>query len=173
MFPQRAHKYSFVVNDYESIPKQEWTPGPQTGRQEHFCTISPVPSSINSSIPPPRPPSDGRFTPQPEKNDYPADEGWQWQENIQAWANCHTWDLNAKNKTHQIPHYNTHPFLICLASKLRGNPLQAQVAADEPSQHDETPIPGLSQPSEQHEDASTHGPEPEVAPTRSMEEPVG
>ncbi|MBW0467923.1 hypothetical protein O181_007638 [Austropuccinia psidii MF-1] len=44
----------------------------------------------------------------------------------------------------------------------------------EPSQHNEPPIPGPSQsyksqvPS--HEDALTHEPEPEVAPTQSMEE---
>ncbi|MBW0525305.1 hypothetical protein O181_065020 [Austropuccinia psidii MF-1] len=34
------------------------------------------------STPLPRPPSDGHFTPQPELSDYPADEGWQWQEDI-------------------------------------------------------------------------------------------
>ncbi|MBW0490043.1 hypothetical protein O181_029758 [Austropuccinia psidii MF-1] len=40
----------------------------------------------------------------------------------------------------------------------------------EPSQHHEPPIPGPSQPSEPHEDTSTCEPEPEVAPTQSMEE---
>ncbi|MBW0508229.1 hypothetical protein O181_047944 [Austropuccinia psidii MF-1] len=54
---------SFVVNDDESIPKCELMPGPQTGRWEQFWTISPVPSSINFSTPPPRPPSNGHFTP--------------------------------------------------------------------------------------------------------------
>ncbi|MBW0494744.1 hypothetical protein O181_034459 [Austropuccinia psidii MF-1] len=43
----------------------------------------------------------------------------------------------------------------------------------ESSQHNEAPIPGPSQPSEPHEDASTHGPEPEMDPTQSMEEPFG
>ncbi|MBW0496900.1 hypothetical protein O181_036615 [Austropuccinia psidii MF-1] len=43
----------------------------------------------------------------------------------------------------------------------------------EPSQHDEPPIPGPSQLSKPHEDASTRWPEPEVAPTQSMEEPFG
>ncbi|MBW0484005.1 hypothetical protein O181_023720 [Austropuccinia psidii MF-1] len=43
---------------------------------------------------------------------------------------CHPWDSNAKNKTQEIPHNKTHLFLVCLASKLRGNPLQAQVAPD-------------------------------------------
>ncbi|MBW0462274.1 hypothetical protein O181_001989 [Austropuccinia psidii MF-1] len=43
----------------------------------------------------------------------------------------------------------------------------------EPSQHNEPPIPGRSQASEPHEDPSTCEPEPEVAPTQSMEEPSG
>ncbi|MBW0503448.1 hypothetical protein O181_043163 [Austropuccinia psidii MF-1] len=41
------------------------------------------------STPPPRPPSNGHFTLQLEKSDYLANEGWQWQEDIQAWADCH------------------------------------------------------------------------------------
>ncbi|MBW0492046.1 hypothetical protein O181_031761 [Austropuccinia psidii MF-1] len=35
------------------------------------------------------PPSNGHFTPLPEPSDYPANEGWRWQEDIKAWANCH------------------------------------------------------------------------------------
>ncbi|MBW0512308.1 hypothetical protein O181_052023 [Austropuccinia psidii MF-1] len=41
----------------------------------------------------------------------------------------------------------------------------------EPSQTDEPPIPGPSPSSKPHEDILTHEPEPEVAPTQSMEEP--
>ncbi|MBW0570432.1 hypothetical protein O181_110147 [Austropuccinia psidii MF-1] len=41
---------------------------------------------------------------------------------------CHRWDSNAKNKTPRIPPEKTFPFLVCLASKPRSNPLQAQVA---------------------------------------------
>ncbi|MBW0561884.1 hypothetical protein O181_101599 [Austropuccinia psidii MF-1] len=41
----------------------------------------------------------------------------------------------------------------------------------EPSKPNEPPIPSLSQPSEPHEDTLTCEPEPEVAPTQSMEEP--
>ncbi|MBW0537622.1 hypothetical protein O181_077337 [Austropuccinia psidii MF-1] len=41
----------------------------------------------------------------------------------------------------------------------------------EPSQHNEPPIPGPSQHSNRHEEASAPGPEPEVAPMQSMEEP--
>ncbi|MBW0461163.1 hypothetical protein O181_000878 [Austropuccinia psidii MF-1] len=61
----------FVVDNDESIPKQEWTPRPQTGSWECFCTISLAPLSINLSPPP----SDGHFTPSPEKSDYPSHEG--------------------------------------------------------------------------------------------------
>ncbi|MBW0547813.1 hypothetical protein O181_087528, partial [Austropuccinia psidii MF-1] len=43
---------------------------------------------------------------------------------------CPQWDSNTKNKTPQIPPDKTIPFLVCLASKPRGNPLQAQVAPD-------------------------------------------
>ncbi|MBW0461950.1 hypothetical protein O181_001665 [Austropuccinia psidii MF-1] len=42
-----------------------------------------------------------------------------------------------------------------------------------PSQYDEPPIPGQSQPSEPHEDTLTHEPEPELALMQSMEEPFG
>ncbi|MBW0591692.1 hypothetical protein O181_131407 [Austropuccinia psidii MF-1] len=41
---------------------------------------------------------------------------------------CHRWDSNAKNKTPRIPPNKTLLFLVCLASKPRGNPLQALVA---------------------------------------------
>ncbi|MBW0523929.1 hypothetical protein O181_063644 [Austropuccinia psidii MF-1] len=51
--PRRPYKDSFLVDNDKSIPMQEWTPGPQTGRQEQFRTISPVPSSIDLSTPPP------------------------------------------------------------------------------------------------------------------------
>ncbi|MBW0548910.1 hypothetical protein O181_088625 [Austropuccinia psidii MF-1] len=51
--------------------------------------------------------------------------------------------------------------------------LQANSATpDKPSQPNEPPIPGPSQPSEPREDTLTCEPEPEVAPTQSMEEPV-
>ncbi|MBW0545400.1 hypothetical protein O181_085115 [Austropuccinia psidii MF-1] len=82
---------------------------------------------------------------------------------------CHPWDSNAENQNNQIPHDKTLPFLVCLASKLRGNPLQAQVAANEPPQHNESTIPG--QPSEPHKNALTCEPEPEVAPMKSREAP--
>ncbi|MBW0529738.1 hypothetical protein O181_069453 [Austropuccinia psidii MF-1] len=43
----------------------------------------------------------------------------------------------------------------------------------EPSQTDEPPIPGPSPSSKPHADVPTREPEPEVAPTQSMEEPFG
>ncbi|MBW0564294.1 hypothetical protein O181_104009 [Austropuccinia psidii MF-1] len=60
------------------------------------------------------------------------------------------------------------------ASKLCSNPLQAKVATNEPSRHNEPPIPGLSKASDSqlpsHENNLTREPEPEVASTQSLEE---
>ncbi|MBW0495460.1 hypothetical protein O181_035175 [Austropuccinia psidii MF-1] len=52
-----------------------------------------------------------------------------------------------------------------------GNPLQAQVAPDKPSQPHEPPIPGMNPSSEPPEDVPTCEPEPEGAPMQSTEEP--
>ncbi|MBW0471371.1 hypothetical protein O181_011086 [Austropuccinia psidii MF-1] len=49
--PRHPCEESFVVNNDESIPKREWTPGPQTGRWEQFQTIRPVPSIIDIYTP--------------------------------------------------------------------------------------------------------------------------
>ncbi|MBW0486672.1 hypothetical protein O181_026387 [Austropuccinia psidii MF-1] len=88
---------------------------------------------------------------------------------------CHPWDSKAKKKTHQIRRNKTLPFLVCLTSKLHGRPLQAQVAPDEPSQHNEPLIPGPSQASDSqlssHENDLNCEPEPDVAPMQSLEEP--
>ncbi|MBW0562867.1 hypothetical protein O181_102582, partial [Austropuccinia psidii MF-1] len=99
---------------------------------------------------------------------------------------CHRWDSNAKNKTPQIAPDKTLPFLVCLASKPCGNPLQAQVAPDgqrnysaltdsysflRTLQTKEPPIPGPSPSSQPPEDVMTREPEPEVAPMQSTEEP--
>ncbi|MBW0473406.1 hypothetical protein O181_013121 [Austropuccinia psidii MF-1] len=89
---------------------------------------------------------------------------------------CHPWDSNSKNQTNQIPRDETLPFLVCLASKLRSNRPQAQVAPNgwrTYSAVNEPPIPAPSPSSKPHEDVPTHEPEPEVAPTQSMEEPFG
>ncbi|MBW0561503.1 hypothetical protein O181_101218 [Austropuccinia psidii MF-1] len=89
---------------------------------------------------------------------------------------CHPWDSNAKNTTHLIPPDKTHPLHLCLASKPRGNPLQARVAPDGwgtyPT-HDEPPIPGPSPSSKPPEDVPTCESEPDVALTHSTEEPFG
>ncbi|MBW0558147.1 hypothetical protein O181_097862 [Austropuccinia psidii MF-1] len=61
--PRRPCEDSLVVDNDEAISKRKWTPGPQAGQRERFWIISPVPSSIDLSTPPPRPPSDGHFTP--------------------------------------------------------------------------------------------------------------
>ncbi|MBW0561842.1 hypothetical protein O181_101557, partial [Austropuccinia psidii MF-1] len=138
---------SFVVNNDETISGGEWTPGPQAGRQEPFWTISHVPSSIELSTPPPRPPSDGHFTTRPERSHHPADEGWQLERTFElgpiVTMSCHQWDSNAK----------------------------VLVAPDEPSQTNEPPIPGPSPSSQPPEDNMTCEPQHEVAPTQSTEEP--
>ncbi|MBW0460903.1 hypothetical protein O181_000618 [Austropuccinia psidii MF-1] len=137
--PRHPCKDSFVVDHDESIPEQEWMPGPQTGRRECFRMISPIPSSINLSTPALRPLSNEQNPPNPPQQDSPVP--------------C-------------IPHKQT---LRQPTPDLSGTQWSEGVFR-EPSQHDEPPIPGPSQPSKPHEDASAHGPEPEVAPTQSMEE---
>ncbi|MBW0529479.1 hypothetical protein O181_069194 [Austropuccinia psidii MF-1] len=103
-------------------------PGPQTGRHKQFWMISPVPSSIDLSTPPTRPLSKGHFTPQPERSDYPGNGERTFDLVPIVTMSFHPWDSNAKKKTNQIPRNKTLPFLVCLASKLRGNQPQAQVA---------------------------------------------
>ncbi|MBW0558559.1 hypothetical protein O181_098274 [Austropuccinia psidii MF-1] len=68
---------------------------------------------------------------------------------------CHPWDSNVKN---QIPGNKT----------LRELTLPPFV---EPSQYNEPPIPGPSPSSEPHQDFLACGPEPKVAPRKSLEEP--
>ncbi|MBW0588517.1 hypothetical protein O181_128232 [Austropuccinia psidii MF-1] len=63
----------------------------------------------------------------------------------------------------------TLPFLVFLASKLRGNQWLEDLF-HKPSQTNEPPIPGPSPSSEPHEDVQTREPESEVALTQSMEE---
>ncbi|MBW0547720.1 hypothetical protein O181_087435, partial [Austropuccinia psidii MF-1] len=91
---------------------------------------------------------------------------------------CHPWDSNAKNKTHQIPPQKDSP-VQCTPSKKTPQqptpgPSGTQWSEDlfrEPSQHNKPPIPGPSPSSKPPEDIPTCEPEPEVAPTQSMEEP--
>ncbi|MBW0497457.1 hypothetical protein O181_037172 [Austropuccinia psidii MF-1] len=72
---RRPCEDSFVVNNDESIPKLA---DRNTSRKLALCP--------QVSIFPP--PSNGHFTPQLEQSDYPDNEGWKWQEDIQAWADC-------------------------------------------------------------------------------------
>ncbi|MBW0478963.1 hypothetical protein O181_018678 [Austropuccinia psidii MF-1] len=122
------------------------------------------------------PPSNGHFTPQPERSDYPANEGWQLQDEIQALANCHPWDSNSKNPPNSPQQDFPIPHMPC--EQTLGQPTPGSSGSQwledlfcEPSQNNEPPIPGPSQASEPHEDPSTCEPEPEVASTQSTEEP--
>ncbi|MBW0500896.1 hypothetical protein O181_040611 [Austropuccinia psidii MF-1] len=92
---------------------------------------------------------------------------------------CHPWDPKAKKKPTESPTTKLTRFLYALQAKCaatHSRPSGIRWSEDlfhECSQHNEPPIPGPSQPSQPHEDASTHEPEPEGAPMQSMEEPFG
>ncbi|MBW0541175.1 hypothetical protein O181_080890, partial [Austropuccinia psidii MF-1] len=85
--PRSPCKDSFVVDDDETISAREWTPGPQAGRWERFRMISPVPSSIDLSTPPPRPPSNDSPVPslpceQTPRQPTPGPSGTRWSEEL-------------------------------------------------------------------------------------------
>ncbi|MBW0563611.1 hypothetical protein O181_103326 [Austropuccinia psidii MF-1] len=138
-----------MVNDDESIPDREWTPGPQTGRQEHLWKISPVPSSIDLSTPPARPPSNGHFTPRPERKPN---------------------QLNPPQQDSPIPSFPCEQTLQQPTPGLSGTQWLEDLFC-EPLQMDAPPIPGPSPSSKPHEDVPNCEPEPEVASKQSMEEP--
>ncbi|MBW0478773.1 hypothetical protein O181_018488 [Austropuccinia psidii MF-1] len=73
---------------------------------------------------------------------------------------CHPLDSNAKKKTNQFPRNKNLPFLVCLASKLRGNRPQAQLAPNSQRTYSVPPIPGPSPSSKPHEDVPTPHPTP-------------
>ncbi|MBW0481065.1 hypothetical protein O181_020780 [Austropuccinia psidii MF-1] len=146
---------SFGVNNDESIPKREWTPGPQTGRQEQLRTIRPVPSSINLSTP-----LLGHHLMVTSLLDQSKVIIWLMKDGngkrtfelgLIVTMSFHPWDSNAKNKTNQIPCNKTLPFLVC-----------------QPSQPNEPPIPGLSPSSKPHEDIPSCEPEPELVPLHPL-----
>ncbi|MBW0540610.1 hypothetical protein O181_080325 [Austropuccinia psidii MF-1] len=164
-------KDSFVVNNDGTISKHKLTPGPQAGRRERFWMSSPVPSSIDFSTHHPMVTS---LLDRSEVIIWPmkdCDGKRTFKLGLIVTMPCHQWDSKAKNKTHRIPPNKTLPFLVCLASKPHGNPLQSQVPLDKPSRMEEPPIPGPSPSSQPPEDVPTREPEPEVAPMQSMEEP--
>ncbi|MBW0476603.1 hypothetical protein O181_016318 [Austropuccinia psidii MF-1] len=77
---------------------------------------------------------------------------------------CNSWDSHTKNQTNRMPRNKTLPFLVCLASKLCSNLPQAPVAPNGWRTYSTSIL-------KPHEDVLTCEPEPEVAPTQSMEEP--
>ncbi|MBW0478076.1 hypothetical protein O181_017791 [Austropuccinia psidii MF-1] len=179
--PKGPCKDSFVADNDESIPKQEWMPGPQKGRQEQFQKIILVPSSINLSTPP-RPPSNGHFTHRVIIRPMKDDDGKRTFELGQiVTMSCHPWDSKAKlkqNPKNPLQQDSPVPCIPCKQTLQQPTPGSSgtQWSEDlfwEPSQHNEPPIPGSSQPSEPHEDASACEHEPEVAPMQSTEEPFG
>ncbi|MBW0566699.1 hypothetical protein O181_106414, partial [Austropuccinia psidii MF-1] len=149
--PRCPGKDSFVVNNDETISEREWTSG--------RLALSPQ----------------VLICPRPLLGHHPTVTS------LLDWSGViiqpmkdgdgeRTFELGPINKTHQIPPDKTLPFLVCLASKPRGNPLQARVAPDGRRNYSAPPIPGLSPTSEPPEDLLTREPEPEGAPTQSTEE---
>ncbi|MBW0552666.1 hypothetical protein O181_092381 [Austropuccinia psidii MF-1] len=144
--PRFPRKDSFVVNNDETMSQRKWSPGPQAGQQERFRTISPVPS---------------------KPSDYPANEGWRWQEDIQAWAHRHhvlsPMGLKCQKQNPPNPPRQDSPVPSLACEK----------TPQQPTPGPKPPIPGLSPSSQPPEDVTTREPEPEVAPTQSTEEPFG
>ncbi|MBW0593488.1 hypothetical protein O181_133203 [Austropuccinia psidii MF-1] len=145
---------------------------------------SPCPLKHRFFHPPPRPPSDGHFTPRPEQSDYLADEGWQWKEDIRAWADRHHvlspmgFKCQKQNPPNPPRQDSPVPSLPCEQTPRQPTPgpsgtQWSEELFREPSRTKEPPIPGPSPSSQPPEDNTTCEPEPEVAPTQSMEEPFG
>ncbi|MBW0513932.1 hypothetical protein O181_053647 [Austropuccinia psidii MF-1] len=90
------------------------------------------------------------------------------------------WDSNIKNKTPPNPPQQETP-IPCMPHKqtpqqLSPGPSSTQWSEDsfrKPPQYNEPPIPGPSPSYKPHEDVSHCEPEPELAPTQSLEEPFG
>ncbi|MBW0565605.1 hypothetical protein O181_105320 [Austropuccinia psidii MF-1] len=148
------------------------------------------------------PPSNCHFTPQPEQSDYLANEGWQWQGDIQAWADRHQvllpmgFKCQSKFSFSSLSHFssrnNTDFFPLLMERNPPDPPRQDSPIPSLPRKQTlrqptpgpsgtrwseelfrEPPIPGPSPSSQPPDDVPTHEPEPEVAPTQSTEEPFG
>ncbi|MBW0582303.1 hypothetical protein O181_122018 [Austropuccinia psidii MF-1] len=103
-------------------------------------------------------------------------EGWRWQEDIQAWANCHhvlsLMGFKREKRHPQNPPQQDSPIpsLPCEQTLQQPTPGPSGTRLSEelfrePSQTKEPPIPGPSTSSQPPEDVLTCEPEPEVAPT--------
>ncbi|MBW0508873.1 hypothetical protein O181_048588 [Austropuccinia psidii MF-1] len=114
--------------------------------------------------------------------DYPVNEGWRWQEDIQAWDDCHhvfsPMGFKCQKKNPPNPPQQDSPISRMPCEQTPPQPTPglsgthcSKDVSTKPSQHNEPPIPGLSPSSKPPEDVLTHEPEPEVAPTQSMEDP--
>ncbi|MBW0583577.1 hypothetical protein O181_123292 [Austropuccinia psidii MF-1] len=176
--PRHPCKDSFLVHNDESIPKLEWTPGPQTGRWKRLWTTSPMPSSIDLSTPPPMVTlliDQSKVMIQPMKD---GDGKRTFELGPIITMSCHPQDSNTKVKQNppKPPQQDSPvPCLPCEKTPWQPTPGPSgtQWLEDlfrKPSQHDEPRIPCPIQPSKPHEDASTCGPEPHMAPTQSKEE---
>ncbi|MBW0506907.1 hypothetical protein O181_046622, partial [Austropuccinia psidii MF-1] len=117
--------------------------------------------------PPLRLPSNGHFTPRPERSDYLADEGWQWQEDIRAWANFHHvlspmgFKRQSKRKPPKSPRQHSPVPSLCRKQTPRqptpglSGTRWSEELFREPSGTKEPPIPGPSPSSQPPEDDTT------------------
>ncbi|MBW0556352.1 hypothetical protein O181_096067 [Austropuccinia psidii MF-1] len=116
--------------------------------------------------------------------DYTANEGWRLREDIQAWADCHHvlslmgFKRQKQNPSNTPQQDSPVPSFPCEQTPPQPTPGSSgtqwsEELFREPSRTKEPPIPGPSPSSQPPEDITTREPEPEVAPTQSMEEPFG
>ncbi|MBW0586271.1 hypothetical protein O181_125986, partial [Austropuccinia psidii MF-1] len=107
--------------------------------------------------------------------DYPANEGWQWQDDIQTWANHqHVLSLmgfkRQKQNSPNPPRHNSPvPSLPCEQTTRQATPGPSGTQWSE-ELFREPSIPGLSSSYQPPEDNTTHEPEPEAAPRQSTKE---
>ncbi|MBW0554184.1 hypothetical protein O181_093899 [Austropuccinia psidii MF-1] len=190
--PRRRCEDSFVADNDESIPKREWTPGPQTARREQFWTVSPVPSSIDLLTQDPMvtslldrteviicPMKDGDGKRKFELGPI-ITMGFECKikfsfSSLTHFSSCNHTDFFPLHIEQNQPNPPGQDSPVpSLPHKKTSGPSGTQWFEDsfcEPSGPNEPPFPGLSPSSEPHEDVPACEPEPEVALIKSMEEP--
>ncbi|MBW0571672.1 hypothetical protein O181_111387 [Austropuccinia psidii MF-1] len=103
----------------------------------------------------PLPTSDGHFTPKLEQSDYPTKKGWQWWEEIEAWANCHhvlspmgfkrQSKFSFSSSTHFSSHNHTELVPLCIEqNQLNPPPQNSPVPSLPCEQTPWQPTPGPS-----------------------------
>ncbi|MBW0534483.1 hypothetical protein O181_074198 [Austropuccinia psidii MF-1] len=195
--PRHPCEDSFVVDNDESIPEREWTPQTQGVRRERCRKISPVPSSIYFSTPPPMVTSLLNCRRVITRLMKDGNGKRTFELGLIVTMSCHPWDSNVKGSsyfsslTHFSSQNHTNYFSLTLEQNPQNPPQQEtpfpcmpckqtpgpsgtqwpESFLRKPSQHNEPPIQSSESQVASHEDISACEPEPEVAPTQSTEEP--